>query len=480
MRPPLTVIASLALAGTLVACSRAPDSDPRMVSEWMRLLYGAVRVERISPPVASRLTSYASAALYSGLATADSDLPVLTGTLNDLDFLPAADPRLRYDGTLAAVSATRVVLDSLLHDALPTTRAQVARLADSLDGARTARGIGETIQADSRDLGQRIGLAIVAWSRRDGFDSTRNRPYVPPVGDGLWINDAPGNTFAAQNQSGATDFVGLDNPANTLRPGSTSDRNLILNRPKAAGTDLPAINIAGAAEPYWGSLRPFVLARYDECPLPPPLTYSTDTSSALYREAQAVYRASRELTPEQRTIALFWADNPGESGTPVGHWLSIASQLVSQRGLSAAEAARLMLTTSVAQADAFIASFGYKYRFNSLRPRRYIRALIDPAWEPAIPNPPFPEHPSAHSAQSAAAATVLAGGIGDMAFEDSTSITLGHTVRRFPSFAAAAEEAGQSRIYGGIHFPSGNIGGRTLGQCIGQRVIDRLAAARAR
>ncbi|MDF2774090.1 MAG: hypothetical protein K0S86_3587, partial [Geminicoccaceae bacterium] len=38
----------------------------------MHSLYGAVRVERLSPPVASRLTAYASAALYSGLAAADS------------------------------------------------------------------------------------------------------------------------------------------------------------------------------------------------------------------------------------------------------------------------------------------------------------------------------------------------------------------------------------------------------------------------
>ena len=135
-----------------------------------------------------------------------------------------------------------------------------------------------------------------------------------------------------------------------------------------------------------------------------------------------------------------------------------------------------MMLTAVAQADAFIASWGYKYAHNLLRPRMYIRRVIDPEWEPLIPPPPFPEYPSGHSTQSAAAATTLAGVLGDGAFDDSTSISLGHAVRRFPSFMAAAEEAGMSRIYGGIHFEVGTRSGRDLGICIGQRVLARAGS----
>ena len=201
-----------------------------------------------------------------------------------------------------------------------------------------------------------------------------------------------------------------------------------------------------------------------------------DSTSERYRDARAVFDAKRTLTPDQKAIALYWADNAGESGTPVGHWFSIASQMVSERRLSLADAARLMVATAASQADAFIASWGYKYKFNTLRPRPYIRSTMDSLWEPFIPTPPFPEYPSGHSTQSAAAATVLTASLGESPFQDSTVVSIGHSVRKFASFNAAAEEAGISRVYGGIHYPSANVNGRALGQCIGRKVAERLLA----
>jgi len=473
--------AALTAAALAAACKRAPETDPRLVSEWMHTYYGAIRVERLSPPVASRLMAYVSAALYSGLSAADSRLEPLTGRLNGFPKLPkAGDPRA-YDATLVGVAAERVVLDSLLRDALPTTRAALTRLADSLARSRDSVLLLPAVRTRSAELGQRIGLAIVSWSRSDRFDSTRTRPpYVSPVGDAYWVNDAPANIYASQNLSGASEFVALDNPANVIRAGSVSDRGLILNRPKRPNVkSLPAVNMAGMSEPYWGTVRPFALARWNECELAAPPAYSVDSTSELYRDAASVRATGGGLTPEQRAIALYWADNAGESGTPVGHWLSIASQMVSVRNLSANDAARLMVLTSVAQADAFVASWGYKYQYNLIRPRTYIRRVIDSTWEPLIPTPPFPEYPSGHSTVSAAAAAVLTAMLGDGAFEDSTGLTIGNPVRRFESFRAAAHEAGESRVYGGIHFTYGNLGGRALGECVGAKVIERLEPARA-
>jgi hypothetical protein len=472
--------AALVAAVLSAACQQAPAADPRMVSEWMHTMYGAIRVERLSPPVASRLMAYASTALYSGLAAVDPALEPLAGRLNGFPSLPAPSDRRAHDATLVAVSAERVVLDSLLRDALPTTRAALARLADSLARSRDSLGVSAAVRTRSHDLGTQIGNAIVAWSRSDGFDSTRVRPpYVSPAGDAFWLNDAPANIYASQNLSGASEFVALDNPANVMRAGAVSDRGLIMNRPKRPTVkSIPAVNMAGMSEPYWGTVRPFALARWDECALPEPPAYSTDTTSELYRDAADVRTTAGSLTPEQRTIALYWADNAGESGTPVGHWLSIASQMVSERSLSANDAARLMVLTSIAQADAFVSSWGYKYKYNLIRPRTYIRRVIESTWEPLIPTPPFPEYPSGHSTVSAAAAEVLTALLGDGAFGDSTGLTIGHPVRRFDSFRAAAHEAGISRIYGGIHFGYGNLGGRALGECIGTKVVERLYPAR--
>ena len=152
--------------------------------------------------------------------------------------------------------------------------------------------------------------------------------------------------------------------------------------------------------------------------------------------------------------------------------------MVSERRLSAEDAARLMVLTLLAQADAFIATWGYKYQYNLIRPRTYIRRVADSTWEPLIPTPPFPEYPSGHSTVSAAAATVLTSVLGEGPFSDSTGLTIGNPVRRFDSFMAAAREAGESRIYGGIHFPYGNLAGRALGECIGAKVIERFTPTR--
>ncbi|MDQ3672864.1 MAG: hypothetical protein M3365_00585, partial [Gemmatimonadota bacterium] len=278
-------IATALAALTANACGGEPQPDPHMVSEWMHTLYGAIRVERLSPPVASRIMAYATTALYAGLTSNDDDASSLVGVINGLEALPRADAGRAYDPTITAVAAERVVLDSLFAEALPTTRAALDRLADSLMTARVAAGVPDDVRGRSDDLGQRIGLSIIAWSRTDGFDSTRGRPYVPPAGNGLWLNDAPGSTYAAQNLSGASDFVSLDNPANIFRAGSANDRGLIVNRPKREGlAALPPVNMAGMSEPYWVQVRPFVLTSWDECRIPDPPAYSTDSTSALYKD----------------------------------------------------------------------------------------------------------------------------------------------------------------------------------------------------
>lgn len=462
-------------------CRGSATADPRLVSEWVHAWYGAIRVERLSPPVASRLSAYGTSAIYAGLSA-------VRPTLRPLHEIVVSAPRMSgvtrpgdYDATIVVVAAERVVMDSLLREGLATTRAQLARLADSLRDARLTSDISDDMRDRSDSLGRAIGLAIVAWSNTDGFAGTRGRPYVPPAGDGLWLNDAPATIYATQNLSAASEFIALDNPANQQRAGNMSDRGLIMSRPKSANAKtLPAANMAGATEPYWREVRPFVLNAWNACALPAPAPYATDSASALYRNARAVVDAQVGLSDEQRTIAYYWADNAGESGTPVGHWLSIAGQMISERHLDADVAARVVLATALSQADAFIAAWGYKYQYNLLRPRTYIRRVIDSTWEPLIPTPPFPEHPAGHSTQSTAAATVLTTLIGAGPFTDSTSISIGHTARRFESFMQASAEAGMSRIFGGIHFPSGNESGEILGRCVGARVAEAVTAPRGR
>jgi len=100
-----------------------------------------------------------------------------------------------------------------------------------------------------------------------------------------------------------------------------------------------------------------------------------------------------------------------------------------------------------------------------------IRAKLDPDWLPLVNTPPFPEYPSGHSVQSAAAAEVLTDLFGDRyAFTDQTHADRGYLPRSFESFQAAAAEAAISRLYGGIHYRSAIEQGLAEGRCIGQQV----------
>lgn len=469
---PQSLLRMLAVTAITAGCTRSAPPDSGMVTEWMRLLFGAVRVERISPPVASRIYAYGAVAMYSGLAATDPSMEPLTGKLNEFPALPVGAGG-GYDRSIVAVMAERTTLDSLMSDALPTTRAAIGQLADSLIAAR---GASTATRERSEDLGRRIAYALVAWSHGDGFDSTRGRPYKLPTGPGLWVNDSPANWYAIQNPSGISQSVTFDNPANRSSSGNTSDRDLILSRPKSSST-LPPVNMAGVAEPYWGWMRPFALKRWDDCQAPVPPPFSDKPGSPIYREAMEVVDVKKNLTPEQRMTALYWADNPVESATPAGHWLSIGAELIGQRNLSAEDAARVMLLTSLSVADGFIVVWRYKFTHNLIRPRTFIRQTIDPDWEPAIPTPPFPEYMAGHSAISAAAGAALIATIGNVPFDDSTHVNLGHPVRHFPSIQAAAIEAGMSRLYGGIHYPSGITVGRTVGECVGNAVVQHLGPA---
>ena len=92
------------------------------------------------------------------------------------------------------------------------------------------------------------------------------------------------------------------------------------------------------------------------------------------------------------------------SPTPPGHWVSIVAQVLDAEGADAERRAEVMALLGIALSDAFVACWHEKFVHNLIRPVTYIRAHLDPAFEPLLVTPPFPEYPSGHSAQSAAAA----------------------------------------------------------------------------
>jgi hypothetical protein len=141
-------------------------------------------------------------------------------------------------------------------------------------------------------------------------------------------------------------------------------------------------------------------------------------------------------------------------------------------------------------ADAGIVSWDCKYHFNVWRPVLAIRQVDpavhrdtapDPDWTPLLTTPPFPSYTSGHSTFSGAAAAVLAGFFDrdDVAFSTASDSLLGVS-RTFSRFSDAAEEAGKSRIYGGIHWEFDNRAGLSCGRTLGEYVVRNFLLPRER
>ena len=169
---------------------------------------------------------------------------------------------------------------------------------------------------------------------------------------------------------------------------------------------------------------------------------------------------STTRTADETQIAKFWNDGAG-TYTPPGHWNAIAEQVAQQQGDSLSQDARLFAELNIAEGDAAIVAWDAKYTYNTWRPIQLadgagtaVNSQIETIanWEPLINTPPFPEYVSGHSTFSGAAAAILTAVFGDNYSFTATSIGLPGVTRTYTSFEQAAEEAGMSRIYGGIHF----------------------------
>ncbi|NOT96865.1 MAG: phosphatase PAP2 family protein, partial [Nitrospira sp.] len=234
--------------------------------------------------------------------------------------------------------------------------------------------------------------------------------------------------------------------------------------------------------PQWADLTPFAMASPDQFrPAGPPALDSAAYAAAL-NEVKALGAATGSTrTAEQTQIARFWADGSG-TYTPPGHWNQIAEQIALQQGNSLSANARLFSQLNVALADAGISAWNTKYAYEFWRPITAIQqadldgnalTIQDSNWTSLLITPPFPEYISGHSTFSGAAAEILTSVFGNVPFS-TTSLGLPAVQRSFTSFEQAAQEAGRSRIYGGIHFEFSNQDGLTSGKSLAQYVLDRF------
>lgn len=411
----MAMVPGLALAAT--------PTPTEVLQDWYKMVLELTRhTATMSPPVASRAYGYIGVTAYEIVASGSDKLQTLAGQLNGLTALPARDAGQSYDTGIALDAGLSAVVNDLFshtgpigHHALESLEAQlVAELSDEVDGATVKR---------SQDYGRAVAAKILDWSRTDGGNVVENMgfpmQYTLKKGPQYWV---PTNTVVQQQ--------------------------------------LPLL-------PEWGNNRPFAMPTGETCPTATPPAYSEDPTSEYYKQAKEVDDTWKTLTPDQRATARFWADDAMLSVTPPGHWLQIGLNIIDRDELSTEKAVDIVMRLGTGMADAFIGCWNSKYIYNAVRPITFIRRTMDPKFETVVNTPPFPEFPSGHSTQSAAAATVLTAIFGDnFAFDDNTDEEDGLKPRSFPSFWAAANEAAISRLYGGIHYRAAIELGAAQGKCV--------------
>jgi membrane-associated phospholipid phosphatase len=199
--------------------------------------------------------------------------------------------------------------------------------------------------------------------------------------------------------------------------------------------------------PLAGSWRPWVLSRPDEFRPPAPPAFDSEQARAALAELKMFKR-----TPATSHRAIYWEVFGGARAYALWNEIARMKLLEYDAAFDPRTSARALATLNVAYWDATIACFDAKYAYWYIRPPQ-----LDPTLKPVFAPPNHPSYPAAHGCLSAAAATVLA--------------------KLFPRdgerLLALAEEAGESRIWAGIHYRFDVEQGQALGRKVADKVLAR-------
>ena len=214
-------------------------------------------------------------------------------------------------------------------------------------------------------------------------------------------------------------------------------------------------SVAKPVSPLAGQWKTWVLASGSQYrPGPPPAFGSPE----FLAQARTVVEVKKSLTEEQKKAATFWAGGQG-TPLPAGIWNQVTVAYLRDLKPSHPQAERVMALANVALADAGIASWDTKYAYWDPRPENGVNDLgLERGWQPYLVDTPFfPSYVSGHATYSGAIAEVLS-----FIFPS-----------RSKDFHDKAQEAADSRLWGGIHWPLDNEVGIALGRKIGLDVVKR-------
>lgn len=414
---------------------------------WNNAALKAVRNTRFAPPMTARSLAILHTSIYDAWSAYD---PVALGTQLG-DTLQRPETENTFDNKNKAISYAAY---RTLVDLFPSQVTQFNDLMVSLGYDPTE--VSTDINTPT-GIGNVAALALLDFRHYDGS-----------------------NQLGDLNPGAYSDYTGYL-PVNT--PNQIVDPNRWQPLRVSSGPGGNA-NQQQYLVPHWGLVIPFALESGSQLrPTIGPKTTTSDPQGYI-DQAQQILDIKASLTDTQKAIADYWSDGPSTE-TPPGHW-NLFAHFVSERDDHNLDAdVKMFFALNNALLDTSIAVWDIKRAFDSERPVTAIRYLFDENWQSYIPTPPFPEYVSGHSTFSAAAAEVLKQFTGSDTFEASYTQRAG-TSRIEPgvapttdvtlswnTFSAAADEAGVSRRYGGIHFEDGDLMGRTLGRKVAAIAWDK-------
>jgi hypothetical protein len=476
------------IAVSLFALCQTPawshdDVAPNVVIQWNQAALQGVRDSKLGPPMVSRALAIVHTCMYDAWAAYDERAlgTRLGGALRQ--------PRSRRDraGKAKAISfaAFRALNDLFPQDEKSVFRPLMEQLGYDSDDTSTDTTIPSGV-------GNVACSAVLEFRQNDGSNQLGN------------LTDS-GVPYADY-----TEYQPVNPPSKVpVDPALVIDVNhwQPLQYVDATGNFVTQQCVGS----QWYKVLPFALRSADQfrsrLARIGPAQYGT---SAFLEQSEDLIRLSAELTDKQKMMAEYWADGP-HSELPPGHW-SLFAQFVSARdhyGLDADVKLFFALTNAIF--DAGIATWDAKRAFDSVRPATAIPFLFQgqqiTAWggpgkgtvsmdgrdwlpyQPStFPTPAFQEFVSGHSTFSAAGAEILRLFTRSDEFGDSVTLAAGSSniepgitpaspvILRWRTFSAAADQAGISRRFGGIHFAAADLAGRRIGTIVARQAWVRASS----
>ncbi len=460
--------AILACLSLCIGMALSPNaSADTIVTDWNDQALEAIRVTRPGPPMVARMLAVTNTAMFDAWAAYDKKAvgTRLGGSLRRPEFEHTKSNREKA----ISFAAYRALVD-LFPSMKPNFDSEMAshgyNINDTSTNLATPQGIGNV-----------AAQAVINFRHNDGSNQLGTLNGGAPYSD--YTGYVPRNTWDS-----------ISNP-NAWQPLRVSD---------GAG----GFKIQKFIAPHWGAVTPFALTAPDQFSVKSPAMYP---NKAYIEQAIEVVLYSALLTERQKVIAEYWADGPS-SELPPGHWALFAKTVSNRDHHGINKDMKMFFSLTNAVLDASITTWDAKRSYDYVRPVTAIHYLFKgkkiPSWAghglgtklingedwrpyqaSTVVTPPFSEYYSGHSTFSAACAEVLKRFTGSDYFGHSVTIAAGSSAVEpglvpaapvtlsWSTFSAAADEAGMSRRYGGIHFIDGDVSGRVVGRKVGKQAFEK-------